>query len=438
MTDVTGSRESWKALLVGAAHYDDVSLSDLDGAANNAHALGAALTDPDLGGLPAANVSVLHDPTEPREVLHALADLARDASDVALFYYAGHGLVDQLDGELHLAVGATSHDPALLGWTAVEMSKVHELMRDHCYASTKVLILDCCFSGRAMNQTMSGFESAVTAAVDVAGAVTISSAPNNSPARATPGETYTEFTGALLRHIQTGIPEVENRWLSLDALFDRTQASLQRAGMPRPQILNRDRARLLPLFKNRAHGASVQTSQSAEDAARSLPDHSGPIELHSAFTSDDRRAFREKYRRCLDVFARMLRETQFAGTETVPGIDVIIAAVDSNSFRLLSTAEQLPNQIADPSFRPGPSRSSIRLHISPGAQNLASLESVLAENLRRLEDATQVLGGTCLRIGIAPLITEDDLSPDTLSREPTVQSLARETRAARGEDFRLI
>ena len=85
LTDVTGSRESWKALLVGAAHYDDGSLSDLEGATNNAHALGAALTDPNLGGLRAANVSILRDPKEPREVLDALADLVRGASDVALF-----------------------------------------------------------------------------------------------------------------------------------------------------------------------------------------------------------------------------------------------------------------------------------------------------------------------------------------------------------------
>lgn len=70
---------------------------------NNLTDLAAALTDPQLLGLPAEHcVSVLNPPT-PQDVTTPILGLSDEAQDTLLVYYAGHGLIDEYDSTFVLA-----------------------------------------------------------------------------------------------------------------------------------------------------------------------------------------------------------------------------------------------------------------------------------------------------------------------------------------------
>jgi hypothetical protein len=62
-------------------------------------------------------------------------------------------------------------------------------------AANRVLILDCCFSGRAI-EAMTEPNSIVAGQIDITGVYTLTSASANQPANAPAGEKYTVFTAS--------------------------------------------------------------------------------------------------------------------------------------------------------------------------------------------------------------------------------------------------
>jgi hypothetical protein len=72
-------------------------------------------------------------------------------------------------------------------------------------AMNKVLILDCCFSGRAI-QALADNDSVIYGQIEISGACTISSTSANRIAIMLPGERYTAFTAELLSLLRDGLP----------------------------------------------------------------------------------------------------------------------------------------------------------------------------------------------------------------------------------------
>src|SRR4028118_388498 len=68
------------------------------------------------------------------------------------------------------------------------------------------------------------------------------------------------------------------------------------------------------------------------------------------FSRADRTRHREKVRRCLDVFARMLREAAFDTDDPMTGLEVELNLVDEAGDPALRNAEAL-EAIADPDFQ---------------------------------------------------------------------------------------
>ncbi|MDH6218292.1 caspase family protein [Streptomyces pseudovenezuelae] len=136
---------AYRALLIGNAEFpDEPALARLHGPANDLSELRAALTDPEAG-LPWEVTSVLNGTGQ--QVQEALFTFFHRATarEQLLLYYSGHGRLD-LHNRLHLC----THDTTLdwLRTRAVRQSYVNELM-DDCAARAIVVVLDCCFSGRA-------------------------------------------------------------------------------------------------------------------------------------------------------------------------------------------------------------------------------------------------------------------------------------------------
>ena len=82
------------------------------------------------------------------------------------------------------------------------------------------------------------------------------------------------------------------------------------------------------------------------------------------FTREDRTRYREKVRRCLDVFARMLRESRFDVTLPMTGIEVELNLVDERCDPAMKNAEAL-EAIADPDFVTELGQFNLEINVRP-------------------------------------------------------------------------
>ncbi|MCZ1013095.1 caspase family protein [Streptomyces noursei] len=128
-------------------------------------------------------------------------------------------------GRLHLALRRT--DTPNVRWTALPFETLREELLDSP-AAIRVLVPDCCSSGRAI-EAMTGGHSTVAGQVDVAGTYTLASTSANAVAYAPQGTKHTAFTGALLTALRGPVA------LNLNDLFEEVRRDLAAHGMPRPQ-----------------------------------------------------------------------------------------------------------------------------------------------------------------------------------------------------------
>lgn len=234
------------ALLVGSSSYRDARLGALPGVANNTADLCALLTDHASWGLPAERSRVLLDCLNPSELIESLDQSARMAKDTFLFYYSGHGVVTT-EGELVLPTRSTNLD--LRKYTGLPFSHVRDVVA-RCQAERRIVILDCCFSGRALH-AMSDQAATIIGQLDAEGTFVMTSSSATSVSIAPEGARNTAFTGGLLDILRDGIPGL-GEWLSLDELYDNTLTAMARLGWPRPQRLGTNTIGRFGFLRNRA------------------------------------------------------------------------------------------------------------------------------------------------------------------------------------------
>ena len=241
-------RSGWSGLIVGVSQYDlDPDIADLPAIANNLLDLPAELTDPTGAAFDPEHVKVVVNPKTEAEVMLPLVNMAIRTPDLLLVYYAGHGLLGE-NGQLHLALTDTLREG--VDYTALPAEQLVRAVAKSI-ATTRILIVDCCFSGRILD-TLADTTTTVTASLDIEGAVTIASAPPNQTALSPEGERYTAFTGELLEVMQTGVPSNHSDWLDIETIFGRVERRLTQKSRPKPQIVNKNQAHHVPFVRNRA------------------------------------------------------------------------------------------------------------------------------------------------------------------------------------------
>ena len=142
------------------------------------------------------------EPARPVDVYLTLHQQAAAAEDTLLVYFAGHGRTGSRN-ELFLCLPDT--DPDELPYSAWPYDELRRVLADS-RATKKVVILDRCFSGRALaDQT--GDEETILGQVGIEGTYLLTATAANAVALAPPGERYTAFTGTLLGLLTAGIPD---------------------------------------------------------------------------------------------------------------------------------------------------------------------------------------------------------------------------------------
>lgn len=132
-----------KALVVGIDYYDHAS--PLFGCVNDAHAVKAVL---ERHGDGSVNFDVrllsgtgAHDAVTRGDLKDGVAELFRDDSDIALFYFAGHGHIEAAGGYL-------CGSDVKRGDDGLSLSEVLTIA-NASHAKNKVIVLDSCHSGIA-------------------------------------------------------------------------------------------------------------------------------------------------------------------------------------------------------------------------------------------------------------------------------------------------
>src|SRR3982751_1982869 len=101
------------------------------------------------------------------------------------------------------------------------------------------------------------------------------------------------------------------------------------------------------------------------------------------FSRVDRTRHREKVRRNLDVFARMLREARFDTDDPMTGLEVELNLVDDAGDPALKNAEALA-AIADPDFQTELGQFNIEINVPPAridGTGLDTLQAALRDDL---------------------------------------------------------
>ncbi|XBB68679.1 glutamate-cysteine ligase family protein [Nocardioides sp. WV_118_6] len=157
------------------------------------------------------------------------------------------------------------------------------------------------------------------------------------------------------------------------------------------------------------------------------------------FTPADRTRYRDKVRRCLDVFERMLRESAFDTDDPWTGIEVELNLVDAAGDPALRNAEVL-DAIADPDFQTELGQFNIELNLPPGPLargGLEQYETQLRASLNNAEKRAAELEAHLVMIGILPTLAPEHLAADALSANPRYRLLSEQILQARGEDIQI-
>ncbi|MFD4508318.1 caspase family protein [Streptomyces sp. NPDC058457] len=243
LPDPEGSR----AVLFGAAAYRYDELPDLPAIANNLKDLHAALAPP-LGGFAAEHCAVLLDPPETVSVFNQLQHQSHRATDTLLVYFAGHG-IRKVGGGLYLTVSTSQEASKRV--SALDYDVLRELVSESG-AQNKIVILDCCYSGRAI-QGMSA--AALAEQLDIDGACVLTSTAKDREALAPAGARHTTFTGELLHLLHHGVPGA-GELLSLGTVAEQLRRNARLRGLPIPEHLFHGTTRHLALTRNPAAPAT--------------------------------------------------------------------------------------------------------------------------------------------------------------------------------------
>lgn len=284
-----------RIVLLGTPAYGDDALPDIPQVAANLSDLARVLTDPALGGFDERHCVTVPTGAGVEQVGDLLHAAAGEAEDLLLFYYAGHGVLGR-SGELYLSLRNTRLRAP--DYSALRFETVRGTFLDSP-AANRVVIIDSCYSGRAIGPTLSAAEQEVLGQLEITGTYTLTSAPPNSLALVRDGEAYTAFTGRLLRLLENG-SEHAGDLLSLGEIYRHLHARLRADGLPLPQQRGTATTDLLGLVRNRyrhRHRSSeplreqaLALAATAEHAARALlpdGDASCMADLAAALASVD-------------------------------------------------------------------------------------------------------------------------------------------------------
>src|SRR5687767_2610248 len=157
------------------------------------------------------------------------------------------------------------------------------------------------------------------------------------------------------------------------------------------------------------------------------------------FTREDRQQYRQKVRRSLDVFARMLSESRFDVERRSMGLEIELNLADERGDPAMVN-EKVLALIADEDFQTELAQFNIEINIPPQkieGKVFETLEREVRASLNHADDMSDQAGADVVMIGILPTLRAEHLTVDTLSANPRYALINEQVFAARGEDLQI-
>jgi uncharacterized protein YjbI with pentapeptide repeats len=220
------------ALVVATTRYGDPEFRQLRAPAHDARDLAEVLGDPGIGGFSVTQV-IDADERRVRRAIDVFLS-GRVVGDLVVVYLSCHGVLDRRN-RLYFAASDTLK--AQLGSTGIPAAWLMEELEE-CRARSKVLILDCCFSGAFAHGSKGDADLDLERRLAGHGrgqaVLTASRAGEYSfEGQALPGagQAGSVFTAGLVEGLRTGAADISgDGFVSVDEAFDYAFGYVQSSG----------------------------------------------------------------------------------------------------------------------------------------------------------------------------------------------------------------
>lgn len=167
-----------------------------------------------------------------------------------------------------------------------------------------------------------------------------------------------------------------------------------------------------------------------------LSPHVGADVEQARYTREQRQQYREKVRRDLDVFERMLGKSEFEFDRPMTGLEIELNLVNEDLGPKLDNKTVL-EQIADEDYQTELARYNIELNVHPRplpGDSAIELEQLLRESLNRASAKAAEAHAGIVAIGILPTVMPEHFEGDWISENIRYAALNNAVLDARGED----
>ena len=157
----------------------------------------------------------------------------------------------------------------------------------------------------------------------------------------------------------------------------------------------------------------------------------------TVFSREDRQRYRQKVKRCLDVFARMLSESRFDAAPGSIGLEIELNLTDEAGDPAMLNARVL-EAIADGDFQTELAQFNVEINVPPRSLTgnvFGALEADVRTSLNNAEEKARGVGAHMVMVGILPTVVDRHLDAEAFSANPRYQLLNEQIFAARGEDL---
>jgi hypothetical protein len=158
-----------------------------------------------------------------------------------------------------------------------------------------------------------------------------------------------------------------------------------------------------------------------------------------SFSREDRARYRQKVRRCLDVFALMLKDFSFDADRPTTGLEIEINLIDGDAQPAMRNAEVLAD-LADPTFQTELGQFNLEINVEPrliADDGFETYERDVLASLLHADERARKSDARLALIGILPTLTQQHTILDNLSANPRYRLLNEQIITARGEDMSL-
>lgn len=258
-----------QVVLIGVSKHTDPELPGYAALKTGVEELARLLQRDDVWGVPKSQCHIVSGEEATWDNISETLRVAAEVAESALVvYYGGHGVLDRhgTDTKLLLAPRTAKHEHTL-NWVDFGELRRH-LQHGAPMAKHRILLLDCCHSGEAINRGALDLAAGPWQEDDRANLSTlITSCEKFERAHVPESNRYSVFVAALIDILTTGVSGA-GKALTPEDLHKGLRSRI--GGMQTPRMLCADGAAAVPLFLNRQHRA-VRAGPTADSMTSIAP-----------------------------------------------------------------------------------------------------------------------------------------------------------------------